>query len=334
MKNQIKCRTRRMRNTLLLAGLMALGNAHASEELAKVTFGLDWFAKAEHGGFFQAVATGIYEKHGLDVTIEAGGPQVNGMQLLLAGKLDFVMGYPIHNINAVEQGLPVVSVAATFQKDPQVIIMQPGIKSLSELKGGSILVANYADTTFWPWLKKEYGFTDDMKAPFTGSLQPFLSERADAQQGYLTNEPYTIGRAGVDANVILMADEGYPPYAGVIETTREMLNEKPEVVQQFIKASLEGWRSYFKNPKPGNELIQKSNPELTPELIAYSIGKMKEYNLIDGGAAQDGGIGTMTHERWEETFDFMVDTGLVNTGVDYRKAYSLEFLPESPIFLE
>jgi NitT/TauT family transport system substrate-binding protein len=334
MKNQTKRRAHRLGQTLLFTGLLAAGNVYANEELTPVSFGLDWFAKAEHGGFFQAVATGIYEEHGLDVTIEAGGPQVNGMQLLLAGKLDFVMGYPIRNINAVEQGLPVVSVATTFQKDPQVVIMQPGIETLAELKGGSILVANYADTTFWPWLTKEYGFTEAMKVPFTGSLQPFLSERVDAQQGYLTNEPYTIGEAGVDANVILMADEGYPPYAGVIETTQQMVDDNPEVVRNFIKASLEGLRSYFRNPEPGNKLIRESNPELTPELIAYSISKMNEFELMDGGAAQDAGIGSMTHERWKQTFDFMVATGLVGEDVEYRNAYSLDFLPEQPIFID
>jgi len=312
-----------------------LAPASADDELTEITFGLPWFAKAEHGGFFTAKATGIYEDHGLDVTIESGGPQVNNMQLLVAGKHDLTSGYPIRAITAVEEGLPVTTVATVFQKDPQVIITQPEIESLDELKGGSILVANYADTTYWPWLVSEYGFTGDMKEPYSGSIQPFVAGEADAQQGFVTNEPYTIGKQGIDPNVFLMADLGYPPYGGTIQVKPGMLENKPEVVEAFVQATMEGYKRYFENPEPANERILKMNPDMSQARIDYSMKKMREYDLLTSGAAADEGLGTMTDERWRRTYEFMVANDLVDEGVAYKKAYTLDFLADDPaVYLE
>jgi len=313
----------------------ALMPASAEEELTEITFGLPWFAKAEHGGFFTAKATGIYAEHGLDVTIESGGPQVNNMQLLVAGKHDLTSGYPIRAITAVEEGLPVTTVATVFQKDPQVIITQPEIESLEEVKGGSILVANYADSTYWPWLESQYGFTGDMKGPYSGSIQPFVAGEVDAQQGFVTNEPYTIGKEGIDPNVFLMADLGYPPYGGTIQVTPQMLKEQPEVVEAFVQATMEGYKRYFEKPGPANELILEMNPEMSQARINYAMEKMREHELLSGGAASEKGLGTMTHERWRKTYEFMVANDLVSEDVDYKTAYTLDHLADDPaIFLD
>jgi len=314
--------------SLALAGI---SGAASAEELTEVTFGTSWYAQAEHGGFYQAKAEGIYEEYGLDVTIEMGGPQVNGLQLMLAGDRDFTMGYPLRNIRKMEDGLPVVTVAASMQRDPQCLITHPHIESFEEMKGHDILLATSAETTFWPWLKKEYGFTDAQRKPYNFSIQPFLNDKDTIQQGYVTSEPFAIEKAGVDPNVFLFAEYGYPPYATTIETTRSMANNKPQVVRKFVQASLEGWRSYFKNPEPGNELIQKDNPEMTDEQIAFGIEKMQEYGLVTGGDAKEKGIGVMTDERWRKIFKFMASEDMVDEDVNWKKAYTLKFLPDEPV---
>ncbi|PHS71344.1 MAG: nitrate ABC transporter substrate-binding protein [Alcanivorax sp.] len=320
-----------LRGFLLCCALLIPALAVAQQPLTKITFGTNWFAQAEHGGFYQAKATGIYEKYGLDVTITMGGPQVNNLQLLLAGRQDFTMGYPIRNLNSVNQNMPVVTVAAPFQSDPQALLAHPHVKSLEEIKGQPVYVFSGAQQTFWPWLKQRFGFSDDMIRPYTFSVAPFLADKSVVQQGYVTSEPFAMEQGGVKPSIFLFADYGYPPYAQTIETTREMIESNPEVVRKFVQASMEGWKSYFENPEPANALIKKDNPEMTDAQIAFGIGKIKEYGLVAGGDAATKGLGVMTDERWKATFDFMAKAGLVPEDMDYKQAYSLEFLPSPPV---
>jgi NitT/TauT family transport system substrate-binding protein len=313
-----------------LAGvaLAALTHTAAAQPLTKLVFGTNWYAEAEHGGFYQAVAEGIYRKHGLDVEIRMGGPQVNGLQLLLARQFDLFMGFDLQTIQAVEQDLPVVTVAATFQKDPAVIIAHPGVAKLEELKGRPIAISSASDTTFWPWLRSRYGFDDSQKRPYAFSVQPFLVDKRLAQQGYVTSEPYSIEKGGVKPVVFLLADLGYPPYAETIVITRDTRARRRDAVKRFVQASAEGWRSYLANPAPGNALIKRDNPQMEDDLIAFGVRKMKEYRIVTGGDAAKLGIMTMTDERWKRTFEFMIQAKMVKPGLDYRRAYTLEIVRE------
>lgn len=298
-----------------------------STGLEKVTFGTNWYAQAEHGGFYQAVATGIYKEHGLDVTIQMGGPQVNGTPLLMGNAVDFFMGYGADAIKAIEQGIPKVTVAAIFQKDPQVLIVHPTVKKLEDLKGKPIFVSAAANVTFWPFLKSKYGFTDDQKRPYNFQVGPFITDKNSAQQGYLSSEPLKIVKQGkFEPQVFLLADYGYTPYSTTIETRRELVEKKPDLVQRFVDASIKGWYSYFENPEPANNLIKEANPEMSDEQIAYGIAKMKKYGLVMSGDAETKGIGAMTEERWKSFFDSMVQGGAFKADTPYQQAFSLQFV--------
>ena len=258
-----------------------------------VVFATDWLAQAEHGGFYQAVAEGIYAKHGLDVTIRMGGPQVNGLQLLAAGQLDVVMGDALQVLSAVEQGVPITAIAATFQKNPTVIIAHPGVTKLEDLRTRPIAIGAAANTTFWPWLRQRYGFTDDQKRPYAFSVQPFLVDPNLSQQGFATSEPFSIEKGGVKPVVFLLADLGYPPYSEVLAVRRDTLARRADALTRFVRASAEGWKSYLANPAPGNALIKRDNPQMEDELLAYGHRKMKDVRdrdrrrRADGGAADD-----------------------------------------------
>lgn len=314
-----------LRVATLAAAALAASTA-AAQPLTKLVFGTDWLAQAEHGGYYQAVAEGIYKKHGLDVSIRMGGPQVNGLQILLAGKIDLYMGYAIQTLKVQEQNLPVVAIAATFQKDPTVIISHPGVSKLADLKGQPIAIGAASDNTFWPWLRASFGFTDAQKRPYGFSVQPFLADKRLSQQGFATSEPYSIEKGGVKPVVFLLADEGYPSYAETIVVTRDTLNKRNDAMKKFVQASAEGWKSYLANPAPGNALIKKDNPQMEDDLIAFGIARMKEYGLVTGGDAGKQGILTMTDDRWKKTFDFMVGANMINRKVDYRKAYTLDLV--------
>jgi NitT/TauT family transport system substrate-binding protein len=293
----------------------------------KITLLSSWFAQAEHGGFYQAKAAGLYEKAGLDVTIKMGGPQVNGMQLLLGGEADVIMGYDIQVLQSVAKGLPVVTIAASFQKDLQGMMTHDDVKSLADLKGKDILIASSSHATFWPWLKTKYGYADSQAKAYTFNLQPFFADPNVAQQAYPSSEPFQAIEKGVPANFFLFADDGYPPYGTTMVTTTKLLAEKPDVLKRFVRASMEGWKSYLtEDPAPANALIKADNPKMGDDQIAFGIKRMKELKVVDGGDAQTMGIGVMTDARWKATYDFMVAGGLLEKNVDYKKAFTTQLI--------
>jgi NitT/TauT family transport system substrate-binding protein len=295
-----------------------------------VSFGTDWKAEAEHGGYYQAIATGIYRGHGLEVTLRQGGPQVNHAQLLAAGRLDFnVAPNSFAPLNFVSQNIPMVAVAAIFQKDPSVLIAHPGQgdDNLAALKGKPIMIGSDTRVTSWAFLKGKFGYTDDQIRPYTFSVAPFLADPKAIQQGYLSSEPFTIESQGVKPVVLLLADAGYSSYGSLIQTSNKLVREKPDVVQRFVDASIEGWYSYlYGDPTPANALIKRDNPEMTDALLAYGIAKIKEFGIVDSGVAKTYGIGAMTDARWRDFFDTMSKAGVYRKDLDFRKAYTLQFV--------
>jgi NitT/TauT family transport system substrate-binding protein len=308
---------------LLLALSLALAGVALSQPLDRVTFATDWLAQAEHGGYYQAVAEGLYRKYGLDVTIRMGGPQVNGLQLLAAGQLDIVMGDALQVVSAIEQKVPLTAIAATFQKNPTAIIAHPGVARLEDLKGKPIAIGAASNTTFWPWLKERYGFTDSQKRPYGFSVQPFLADPTLSQQGFATSEPFSIEQGGITPVVFLLADLGYPPYSEALVVTRDTLAKHADTLARFVRASAEGWKSYLADPSLANAVIKRTNPQMSDALLAYSHRKMKEYAIVAGGDAANLGLLTMTEARWQQTIDFLRTAGLTKSGVDYKDAYTL-----------
>ena len=314
------------RISVIVVALLAASIGVHAQAPQRVVFATDWLAQAEHGGFYQAVAEGTYAKYGLDVQIRMGGPQVNGLQLLAAGQLDVAMADALQVMSAIEQDVPVVAIAATFQKNPTVLIAHPGANRLEDLKGKPVAISAAANTTFWPWLRQKYGFTDSQKRPYGFSVQPFLADPKLSQQGFATSEPFSIEKGGVRPAVFLLADFGYPPYSEALVVTRTTLAGRRETLERFLRASAEGWRSYLANPAPGNALIKQVNPQMSDELIAYGVRKMSEYGIVASGDARKFGLLTMTDGRWQATIDFLRSVGLAKKGVDYQRAYTLDLV--------
>lgn len=303
----------------------------AAQTLDKVSFGTNWVAEAEHGGFFQAVADGTYKQYGLDVTIVPGGPNDNNRMLLIAGKIDFFMAAnTLMSFDAVANNVPVVSIAAMFQKDPQVFLTHPESKiaKLDDLKPLTLFVSKEGIASYYQWLKSEYGFSEKNVRPYTFNSQPFIATPQSAMQGYVTSEPFAVERAaGFKPGVILLADYGFNTYSTLIETRWDMVENKPDLVQRFVDASIVGWYHYlYGDNSAGNAMIKKLNPEMTDDLLAYSVAKMKEYGIVDSGDSLRNGIGTMNDERVTSFFEKMVKAGVVKPNIDYRKSYTLRFV--------
>jgi NitT/TauT family transport system substrate-binding protein len=300
-----------------------------AQVLDKVSFGTNWVAEAEHGGFYQALADGTYRRYGLDVTIVPGGPNVNNRILLPVGRIDFFMSAnTLQSFDAVEQNIPTLAVAAMFQKDPQVLIAHPGVDKFEDLKGLTLFISKEGIATYYQWLKADFGFSEARVKPYTFNPQPFLADKSSAMQGYVTSEPYAVEtQGGFRPKVFLLADHGFNAYSTLIETRRDLVERKPDLVQRFVDASVIGWMNYiYGDNRPGNDLIRKGNPEMTDALLAYSVAKMKEHGIVDSGDTLTLGIGAMTDARMKSFFDKMVRAGVVKGSIDLRRAYTLAFV--------
>jgi NitT/TauT family transport system substrate-binding protein len=329
---------------LLAIGLAALAcacspkaenKAPEASGRTKIVFATDWRAQAEQGGFYQALATGEYARRGLDVEIKQGGPAVNVPQLLATGAVDMGMGSNSFIVlNLAQQKAPVRAVAAFMQKDPQVLIAHEGqgIEGIADLKGHPILLSDASVTAFWVWLKAKYGFTDDQVRKYTFNSAPFLQDKRVAQQGYVTSEPYTIETEGkMKPKVFLLADNGYPSYAALVLANDKLVAGNPKAVQAFVEASAAGWQSYLTgDPKPGDGLIRKDNPEMAQAILDQAREKMRAYGLVDGGDAKTLGVGAMTDARWAEFFAMAAGQGVYPRDLDYKRAYTLQFVKPAP----
>ena len=306
--------------------LLGVTSAIAAE---KVAFGTNWLAQAEHGGFYQSVADGTYAECGLDVTILPGGPQVNNRALMLAGKIDFHMGGDmLQAFNAVKEGIPVVSVAAIFQKHPQVILAHPGAaNSWEELKNLTLLIGDNGFQSFYQWMIAEYGFTADQRRPYTFNPAPFLADDSMGMQGYLSSEPFLVQKeGGFTPNVFLIADAGYSTYATTIETMADTIAAKPDVVKCFVDGSIKGWYTYlYGDNAAANALIKKDNPEMSDDKIAYAIEKMLENGIVDSGDAETMGIGVLSEAKVEDFYNKMVAAGVIGEGLDWKSALDTSF---------
>jgi NitT/TauT family transport system substrate-binding protein len=302
--------------------------------LDRVSFVTNWRAQAEHGGFYQAQAAGLYREAGLEVDLRTGGPQINPAQLLIGGRVDMSMGNGLAALNFVREGIPFLCVAAVFQKDMAVLIAHPGtgFTGFEALHGRTILLGAETRATTWPFLREKYGLRDEQVRPYTFNLQPFLADRRLVQQGYLGSEPYSLRQAGVDPVVLLTHDAGYENYGTTINVGARTLVERREVIARFVDASMRGWDQYLKGPAGGfdtegaNRLIRQQNPEMTDDLIAFGTRMMNEAGIVRSGDAATLGIGAMTKERWRRFHAAVAAVGVLPRELEWRRAFDLSLV--------
>lgn len=322
---------RRFLMVLTAMAAMAVPAAARAQAPTKIVFGTDWLAEAEHGGFYEALALGLYKKHGLDVSIRMGGPQTNGNAAIATGQVDFQLssgGFAA--LSMVEQKIPVVAVAAFFQKDPQVLISHPGqgLDGMAQMKGHPIMISAGARTGLWLFLKARFGFTDDQIRPYNFSMVPFLMDKGLVMEGFLSSEPFQIEKQGGFKPVVnLLADNGFDNYSDVIMAQQKMVATRPEIVRAFVDASAEGWYHYmYGDPAPGNALIRAANKDMTQEIIDNAINVMRAHGVVDSGDSLTLGIGAMTDARWKAFLDTMAGAGVYPQGLDARGAYTTAFV--------
>ena len=312
--------------------LVPLVRRPRAQTLDKLSFHTDWRAQAEHGGFYQAVAAGLYRARGLEVELRQGGPSLNIGQMLLAGRVDMIMSNSFEAFTYVRVGAPFFTIAAIFQKDPQVMIAHPGsgFDSFEKMKGRPLLISNGSRSTFWPYLRKKYDLTDAQLRPYNFNMAPFLVDPQAIQQGFVTSEVYSIAQAlGKQPEVLLIADAGFSAYQTTIAISRKLASEKRELIQRFVDATLEGWAQYLEGGpaiEAANALIKRDNPEQTDDRIKHAVRELNARGIVRSGDALTGGIGAMSDGRWADFYASMTDVDVLPAGLDVRQAYTLDFV--------
>lgn len=277
----------------------------------KVIFGTNWLPQPEQGGFYQALADGTYAKYGLDVTITSGGPQVNNRLLLTTGKLDFYLGGNlIQAFSALEQGIPTRVAAAIFQKDLQAVLTHPEVSNFNEIANLNLFISKIGMVTFYPYLKAKFALDETKVKPYSFSPLPFIQDKQSAMQAYMTSEPLAIEKAsGIKPKVFLLADYGFSSPSNLIETRVDV---KKEVVDAFVKASIEGWMTYlYGDNTKGNAALKALNPEINDEKITFALDKLKEIKSVSRET-----LGQLSQPQIAEFYAVLVKHGIVKAGLN------------------
>ncbi|BBI34130.1 ABC transporter substrate-binding protein [Cohnella abietis] len=295
-------------------------------ELTKITQALDWFPGSTHAGFYAAQSQGFYKDENLEVSIEAGGPQVSAIQIVASGKANFGVESADALLLAREQGIPVVGLAATLQKAPNALFFHKGanIKDFADLNGHTVQAA--LTSPYWTYLKDAYKLDKVKEMQYNGQYANFLNDKNAVIQGYATSDVYTFEKQNVDVDHLLVADSGYEPYYTIIFTTESYLKEHPEVVKAYLKASAKGWNYFKDNVGEVDKVLAENIQDAKLDELDYSGNALKDF--IFGGDAATNGFGYMSNERWTKLYDQLRQLNVLKKDLDVNQVFTTEYLPK------
>lgn len=304
------------------------GDQSADDGRTDVSVQLNWYPESEHGGLYQALSQGAYEQAGLDVTLQPGGRATPIGPELELGRSQFAIANADDVILFRNEGLDVVAVMAAMQNHPRCILARKdsGVNTFEDLRGKTF--QRQAGRAFVEFLRAR-GFLDGVQeVPYHGSIASLVGDPNIVIQAYSCAEPLLAQQQGLEVNTLMVSDLGFNPYSSVLVTTGKLIREQPELVQQFVRVTREGWRSYLTDATLGNEAILRVNEEgMTAEALEFGAAAMRDLAMPDGAGAET--VGVMTDQRWQTLFDQLVELKLVDPDkVKVQECYSLQFLSE------
>lgn len=310
----------------ILAGCQANQTPAPANGRIPLRLQADWFPQPEQGGFFTALSKGGYGAEGLDVSILPLGQYSSALKVVASGGAEFGMASSDQILEAVSNGLPVVAIGASMQHDPQAVMVHKNspVRDFAGLEGRS--VAAQPGSTWFKYIVSQYRLKDVRETPATHSIANFLADPNYIQQIFVTSEPYFVKNAGVEYRTLLISEAGYDPYR-VFFVHKEYLARNPEVVTKFVRATIQGWKDYLRDPEPANALIMKLNPAQNAGQIQFSLQALKEGRFVTGPDASGAETGKMTAARWASTNAQLTKLGIIRKPIDPTTAYTTKFLP-------
>lgn len=312
--------------TSTLTGCRGKQHLETKNGLIQIRLQADWYPQPEQGGFFNAVVKGFYKDEGLDVTILPLPAYGSGLPSVAHGDAQFGLISSDKILETVSNGIPLVAIGATMQHDPQALMMHQDspVHSFADLEGHT--VAAQPSATWFRYVVSKYHLNNVHETPATHSIANFLADPNYMQQIFITSEPYFVTKAGGTYRTLLIGSTGYDPYR-VFYTRQQFIDDHPEIVGKFVRASIRGWKDYMQDPSAANALILKLNPAQHPDQMQYTFRALKEGNFVTGADTSGADIGRMTAERWATINDQLTSLGIIKNHVDPTTAYTLKFLP-------
>ncbi|TVR48564.1 MAG: myristoyl transferase [Puniceicoccaceae bacterium] len=301
--------------------------AGASSPPSQILLQTDWYPQPEHGGFYQADALGYYEEEGLEVRIRPGGPGSRVNQRVALKEAHFGLGRSDEIMVAVDRGLPLIIVAALMQHSPQALLLHDSnpVQTFQDLDGKTVMAG--VGSNWVEYLRRRYNIRINL-LPLQYGLAQFVTNPNFIQQCFITNEPFFARRQGLEVRTLLISHSGYDPYR-VIFAHRDFVEEHPEVVERFVRASIRGWESYLgEDPSPGNAGFSPLNPQMSPAFIAYALETMKEHRLVEGYEERGERIGALSRDRLERQIADLHEVGLLSRILEVDEVADLRFAPE------
>jgi len=310
----------------ILAGIAILLSSNISAAAESVTVRLKWFNQAQFAGFYVAKDKGYYQAAGLDVAIQPGGPDFPSIQMVAGGNEQFGVTSADQILVARSKDVPVVALAVLYRKSPFVLfsLKQSGIDKPEKFSGKKIGVklGGNEELVYREVLRKAGLSTKDVsETPVKFDMTPLLSGQLDVWPGYVINEVITAREKGFGVNIIWPSDYGVNLYADSLFTTEKMLNEKPEVVKNFVAATLKGWTYAAAHPEEAAKITVQYGTKLTYE---HELAMMKE--SIPLLQPDSHPIGSMDPALWAAMQASLLQSGLMKKSVDLDKTFTTKFI--------
>jgi NitT/TauT family transport system substrate-binding protein len=289
----------------------------------QVTLQLNWKPEPQFGGFYAAEVDGIYGRHGLNVTITAGGAGAPTIDMIGAGTVPFAIVSADEIVRARAMGNLVVALFTVYQTNPQGIMTRAsrGFKTLADIFTHPGILAMERGLPYSDFLQKKYGFGNlkIVPSPF-GDLSLYRSEENYAMQCFVTSEPLAAKKTGIEPQTFLIAESGYNPYTTVLATSESYLKSNPQIVKSMIDAVREGWQAYLADPTKANEYMGGLNPTMDAQTFKDSAAAQKP--LIESADTKRVGLGTMTPDRWQMLVQQLVELKVIEKRMDPKANFA------------
>lgn len=317
----------RFSSLLLLGVLLGCRRSEPTVEMASpessltpIVLQTDWFAQAEHGGFYAALLNGHYAAAGLAVEIRQGGPNAHTLQRVAVGEAQFSMHRSDDIIVQISQGMPLLITGVIMQRDPQALMFhaESGIADFRDLNGRAIMAT--PGLIYLEVLRRTFGLEFSV-IPHNYGMEQFIADPNFVQQCFITNEPFFVERAGIKVKTLLIADSGFSPYQ-VWYTRKDFAARHPDLVRAFNAATIQGWQDYlFGDPSAIHAEILRRNPRTNLELLEYSRAQIIERKLVTGPHGGKDAIGTIDARRLQRQIEQLSEIGLLASPVGLSDLY-------------
>jgi ABC-type nitrate/sulfonate/bicarbonate transport system substrate-binding protein len=319
-------------SVLIASGLgCKRGTEDGAEEIVEIDFLLDWKAGPEYLGYIVAVDKGYYADVGLDVTLIEGTGAPDAIKVVAAGKYKLGVSSAAATVTGKSEGMPVISLAAIFQRSPVVIyaLTSSGISEPSDLVGKK-LGCLYGSSSYneYKGMMGAQGIPleDVIEVGASWDVQPLVTGEVDALMGYTQNQPNLVRKTGHEVNEIFVDDWGVNIYGSVVVANTEWLEGNEEVTRKFVEASIKGWEFCRENPEEAVEICLEKYPGLERDFVTAS--NRDTLPLLESDDTVKYGLGYQTEERWLNTQSILKDQGLIEKEVEPDGLFTNAFLPE------